>query len=266
MIYFIRLLVLIAPLVLLGAYITLQGPTVIASDGKEAIDPFDNDVFPKGVKYLLPPASPILSNPNRSYNKTICLDSNDNEVDYEDVKNGTVRRIDVHCVAAEHVAFGAVDQSEELEQPVHYSHKLHAGELEIQCEYCHTYARRSIHAGIPPVQVCMNCHSDGKVSLENRTEKAQKDLNYIRDHFENDEEIPWVKVHDLPDYVHFTHKRHVKANIQCQECHGEVQADMTVARRVGELTMGWCLNCHESHPSIDKNYCPPDEAITWLRS
>ena len=67
--------------------------------------------------------------------------------------------------------------------------------------------------------------------------------------------IPWQKVHDLPDFVHFTHKRHVKAGLECQECHGEVQDTMTVAYRVSELTMGWCLNCHESHPSIQENHC-----------
>ena len=105
----------------------------------------------------------------------------------------------------------------------------------------------------------MNCHSDGKVPVEGRSAKGTKDLKYLRDHYIKGEEVPWIKVHDLPDFVYFSHKRHVKSGVACQECHGEIQADHTVARRVGELTMGWCLNCHESHPSIDENYCGEDK-------
>jgi hypothetical protein len=100
----------------------------------------------------------------------------------------------------------------------------------------------------------MNCHAETKVDSTDRPE-----LEKLKNYFKEGTEIPWVKVHDLPDFVHFSHKRHVKAGVLCQECHGEVQDDMTVGRRVSELTMGWCLDCHETHPSIPDNYCNDDE-------
>lgn len=229
----------------------------------------ETEDFPQGLKYLVPPPVPVFSDPARS-------------------------------VDTEHVAYGAVDPNEELAQPIAYSHKLHAGELQIDCQYCHTYAKRSKHAGVPSTQICMNCHgfapngqgrvdptkvkeggspelykllsynygaeeAANKISKGDATVKqAVLDAATITDdhgtsHLIEQGPIPWVKVHDLPDFVTFTHKRHVKAGLACQECHGEVQDDMTVARRVSELTMGWCLNCHESHPSIQENYCSADE-------
>ncbi len=194
---------------------TLAGIYVFESK-VQATEPLGDEAFPLELKYLLPPPSPILADPDRSM---------------ED----------------EHVAYGSVDPDEELPQPIAYSHKLHAGTLQIDCEYCHSGARRSIHAGVPSTSVCMNCHK--LVSSEGRPE-----LEKLKEYFNNGEVIPWVKVHDLPDFVYFSHKGHVRSGVLCQECHGEVQDDMTVARRVGKLTMGWCLDCHESHPSINENY------------
>jgi|GEM_PF-1093526 len=275
----LRPLALFTPIICVIAYIGLAGTSVNAADSysTEVSDPYNNDVFPRDLKYLFPPPVPVFSNPERQFNVKICEDGKDNDgngiVDFVDSNGNGVKDLDEAydrdetCNNTERVAYGAVDPFEELEQPVNYSHKLHAGKLQIDCQYCHTYARRSIHAGIPPSQVCMNCHSatsdEGgtikeKVSLEGRSEKAQEDIKYLWDKFNKKEEIPWIKVHDLPDFVYFPHKRHVKAGVLCQECHGEVQDDMTVARRVGELTMGWCLNCHESHPSIIENYCEQD--------
>jgi hypothetical protein len=150
------------------------------------------------------------------------------------------------------VAYGAVGSEGTLEQPIQYSHKLHAGKLGIDCQYCHFNARRSIHAGIPTTETCMNCHK--VVPSEGRSEQAQADLAKLNEYYESGEPIPWIKVHDLPDFVYFTHKRHVRGGVACQECHGQVQDDMTVAYRVSELSMGWCLNCHESHPKVDENY------------
>lgn len=184
----------------------------------QATEPEEAEAFPREQHYLLPPPVPLLSDPNR---------------DFEN----------------ERVAYGTVDNDELLEQPINYSHKLHAGEMQINCEYCHSGARRSIHAGVPSSSVCMNCHGEGGVKAEGRPE-----LEKLVDYHERGEVIPWVKVHDLPDFVFFSHKGHVRGGVACQECHGEVQDDMTVAQRVGELTMGWCLNCHENHPSIDENY------------
>ena len=250
----IRPLALFAPIFGVMMYIGFFGSPVNAADSTntEIEDPYDNEVFPRDLKYLFPPPVPVLSNPDRKFMTKICEDE-----DYQ--KKHGLSEEDLTCNNTERVAYGAVDTSEELEQPVHYSHMLHPGKRQIECQYCHTYARRSIHAGIPASQICMNCHSSGKVAIEGRKENAQNDIKYLWNKFNEKEEIPWIKVHDLPDFVYFPHKRHVKAGVLCQECHGEVQDDMTVARRVGELTMGWCLNCHEDHPSITENYCETGE-------
>ena len=126
------------------------------------------------------------------------------------------------------------------EQPIDFSHKVHAGENEIPCQYCHTEARRSISAGVPPVSKCMGCHAD--VATERPL------IRKLTEYWENDEPIPWVKVHDLPDFVHFTHKRHVSAGIECQTCHGPVETmDRVYVSDVAPLAMGLCLNCHKEH-------------------
>ena len=251
----IHALAFLAPIIVVIAYVVLSGTPVNAESSSDLDissiekDPYNNDFFPRELKYLFPPPVPEFSNPDRKFNVKLCEDGEDNNLD------GQIDDPYETCNTTERVAYGAVDHSEELEQPVNYSHKLHAGQLQIECQYCHTYARRSKHAGIPPSQVCMNCHSAGKVPIDGRSETAQNDLKYLWEKFNKDEEIAWIKVHDVPDFVHFQHKRHVKAGVLCQECHGEVQDDHTVARRVGELTMGWCLNCHENHESIRSNYC-----------
>lgn len=179
------------------------------------------------------------------------------------------------------IAAGVVTgKSEALEQPIPFSHNIHAGTLGINCEFCHNEARNSIHAGVPPVQMCMNCHEYVKTENE--------DVLKIHAHYcaeppckvadgpfgpiapEEARPIEWQKVHDLPDYVYFSHKRHVRGGVQCTECHGQVQLQgaketvfedgeevekvMTVMVRETTLQMGWCLNCHASHPSIDENY------------
>ena len=126
-------------------------------------------------------------------------------------------------------------------QPIDYSHKLHAGELQIECAFCHTYARRSRAAGIPAVEQCMACHM---------VIAADRDpIKKIAAAYDKKQPIEWVKVHDIPDFVYFSHKRHVKAGFECQECHGEVQ-EMDVVYREAPLTMGWCVNCHQDN--LDK--------------
>jgi len=145
-----------------------------------------------------------------------------------------------------HIAYGMVTD-EVIPQPIAYSHKLHAGELKIPCEYCHSNARRTIHAGVPPTQACMGCHR--YIDTTDRPELVK-----LKDFFDKGEPTPWVKVHDLPDFVYFSHKRHVTAGVQCAECHGHPETDFTVGQRVNTLQMGWCLNCHRNHPSVDANY------------
>ena len=143
------------------------------------------------------------------------------------------------------VAYGNVSDVV-YDQPLAYSHKLHAGELQIQCEYCHSNARRSIHAGVPATGTCMNCHK-----MVDATDRPE--LQKLQKYYETGEPIPWVKVHDLPDFVYFSHKRHVLGGVECAECHGDM-TQVTVAPRVSTLRMGWCLDCHKNHPKVDENY------------
>jgi len=120
-------------------------------------------------------------------------------------------------------------------QPIAFSHQLHAGDNRIPCQHCHIYARRSIVAGVPSVARCINCHN----GIASRTPELEKLFGY----WQRGEPIPWVKVHDLPDFVYFSHKRHVRAGLDCQLCHGPVETMVRVARRQS-LQMGWCLSCH----------------------
>jgi Cytochrome c7 and related cytochrome c len=123
-------------------------------------------------------------------------------------------------------------------QPIDFSHKIHAGDNEIPCLYCHTLARRSISAGVPSVNKCVSCH--GIVA------KDRPQIRKVMNYWANREPIPWIKVHDLPDFVHFTHKRHVQADVACQTCHGAVET-MHQVKRLAPMKMGWCLNCHKVH-------------------
>lgn len=124
------------------------------------------------------------------------------------------------------------------EQPIPYSHKLHAGELQIDCQYCHSLARRGRTAGIPALEQCMACH----VVIKPTSPLIQQ----IAQAYENKQPIEWVKVHDLPHFVYFSHKRHIKAGFECQDCHGPVE-EMEVLYRHAPLTMGWCVNCHRDN-------------------
>jgi len=128
------------------------------------------------------------------------------------------------------------------EQPVWFSHKVHAGQNQIDCKYCHFTADKSMHSGIPPVAVCMNCHNQvkkGKITGE--TEIAK-----VIDAYNNGEPIEWVKVHNLPDHVYFNHSQHVNVGkMDCTECHGDV-AKMDEIIQVNDLSMGWCIECHRT--------------------
>lgn len=135
---------------------------------------------------------------------------------------------------------------EPLEQPILFPHDRHTKVLGMDCQYCHSGVRKGIHAGIPSTQLCMGCHN--LVPTEGRPE-----LDKLKAFAASGEPIPWAKVHDLPDFVYFSHKRHVLGGLQCQECHGRVQ-DMTVVERTATLQMGWCLDCHAQHDNIDINY------------
>lgn len=120
-------------------------------------------------------------------------------------------------------------------QPVPYSHRLHAGELRLDCRYCHASVEVSPVANVPPTQACMNCHR-----LVARTSPA---LLPIRESAASGKPMRWVRVHKLPDYAYFDHRAHVRAGVGCVSCHGHVE-EMEVVQQVQPLSMGWCLECH----------------------
>jgi len=123
------------------------------------------------------------------------------------------------------------------EQPVPYSHKFHVGELGMDCRYCHTGVEISAVAGIPPTQTCMNCH----VMVKN----ASDSLKVVKDSWDNNKPIQWVRVHKSPDYVYFDHSAHVNVGIGCVSCHGRIDR-MNVVMQSEPLSMGWCLDCHRN--------------------
>ncbi len=131
-------------------------------------------------------------------------------------------------------------------QPINFSHKIHAGEREIDCNYCHTGVRKAKHANIPSPNICMNCHSQIKTDSK-EIQIIYEALDYdpeTRTYGPNIKPIEWVRIHNLPDLVYFNHSQHVKVGgIECETCHGDV-AEMAVIRQYSTLTMGWCIDCH----------------------
>lgn len=122
------------------------------------------------------------------------------------------------------------------EQPIAFSHQLHAGELQISCLFCHDSARRSQVAGVPSMQRCMGCHS--------LLEADSPEIKKLKAGWEEKKPVEWVRVHKLPEFTRFNHKRHVSAGVSCQTCHGPVEG-MPVVQQVAPLTMGWCISCHK---------------------
>jgi len=148
-------------------------------------------------------------------------------------------------------------------QPIHYSHKIHAGDNQIDCKYCHSSARTSKTAGIPSLNVCMNCHENiseynGDEDLANGytkafyTEQIQKLYEAVgwdpntREYSKEPKPVKWVRIHNLPDFVYFNHSQHVSvAGLECQTCHGEVES-MEIMEQHATLSMGWCVDCHRT--------------------
>jgi mono/diheme cytochrome c family protein len=175
-----------------------------------------------------------------------------------------------------------VDQGYMPVQPIHYSHKIHAGANQIECKYCHSSARVSKHSGIPSLNVCMNCHQNiaeynGEEDLENGYTKDfyTKEIKKLYAAVGWDEEnqrytgetqpVKWVRIHNLPDFVYFNHAQHVEVGeIACQKCHGPVE-EMEVLYQYSPLTMGWCINCHrETNVKVESNeyYAKIHEALS----
>lgn len=126
------------------------------------------------------------------------------------------------------------------DQPIWFSHKVHAGQNEIDCMYCHYAAEDSKSAGIPGTDVCMNCHN----VVKNGTQTGTDEINKVLDSWKTGMPIEWIRVHNLPDHVFFSHAQHVNAGKrECAECHGPIE-EMDRVAQVEDLSMGWCLDCH----------------------
>jgi len=134
------------------------------------------------------------------------------------------------------------------EQPVPFSHRHHAGELGLDCRYCHTAVELGPIAGIPPTKTCMNCHS--QIWVDSPV------LEPVRASFRTDKSIEWIKVHDLPDFVYFNHSIHVRQGVGCATCHGRVDR-MNLMWQESSLQMEWCLDCHR-HP---EQYVRPRDQV-----
>jgi hypothetical protein len=151
------------------------------------------------------------------------------------------------AVAGVTIGIVAGGNSDGPTQPIAFSHKIHAGDNQIGCLYCHTYARRSTVAGVPSVQLCMGCHRN--------VGQDKPEVQKLAAYWDQRVSIPWARVYDMPDFVYFSHKRHVLKKIPCQECHGPVQT-MSTVKRVGTLDMARCVNCHvKNRASIDCLTC-----------
>jgi hypothetical protein len=155
-------------------------------------------------------------------------------------------------VAAGVVAIGATTGGP-VEQPIPFPHDIHSGTNQIPCMYFHFSADRSVDAGIPAVEVCAGCHIPGGVPMVAADSPGVRTLTT---YWNEGRQIPWVRIHDLPDHAHFPHMIHVNAeDLECQDCHGEVQA-MAEIELQQELRMGWCLQCHrEREVRTDCSVC-----------
>lgn len=163
-----------------------------------------------------------------------------------------------------------VDQGYEPVQPIHYSHRIHAGENGIDCKYCHSAARVSKHSNIPSLNVCMNCHKNiSEVAETTATEDYSKAFydgeiqklydavgwdKSLQKYTGKTQPVKWVRIHNLPDHVYFNHSQHVTvAGVECQTCHGPVE-EMEIMKQHAPLTMGWCINCHrETNVKVEDN-------------
>lgn len=145
-----------------------------------------------------------------------------------------------------------INQDYQPEQPIKFSHKLHAGTNGVNCVYCHSGAEKSRHANVPSANVCMNCHKYVKEGAQYGTTeiaKIYKALDFdpnTQQYGPNTTPVKWVKIHNLPDFAYFNHSQHVAVGkIECQKCHGPVQ-EMEVVKQFSPLTMGWCIDCHRN--------------------
>lgn len=137
------------------------------------------------------------------------------------------------------VSIGSKSKTQINLQPIAFSHKTHVKINKIDCFYCHTYAKRAKIAGVPEMSVCMGCHK----IVSGTTEKQKNEIQKIVSLFNEGKTVEWLKIYNLQDFVYFSHKRHILKEVDCKECHGQVD-EMEEIEKVSSLEMGWCLSCH----------------------
>jgi menaquinone reductase, multiheme cytochrome c subunit len=137
------------------------------------------------------------------------------------------------------------------DQPIPFSHKLHAGDNGIKCQYCHNTVERSAHSAVPSTSTCMNCH----IAVKSESPKIAK----VKESWETNTPIEWRRIHKVPDYVNFNHAAHIRSQIDCASCHGEVET-MGVVAQMKPLSMGWCLDCHRN----PQEYVVPAREISGI--
>jgi hypothetical protein len=148
------------------------------------------------------------------------------------------------------------------EQPVPFSHALHAGELALDCRYCHAQVERAAVASVPPTRVCMNCHQ--------LVARDSEKLAVVRDSMSSGLPVEWVRIHNVPDYAAFDHSVHIRAGVGCSSCHGDIRS-MEVVTLMEPLSMGWCLECHRNpEPHLrspdqitNTTWKPPKDQLTF---
>ncbi|MFN4768772.1 MAG: cytochrome c3 family protein [Candidatus Kapaibacterium sp.] len=143
------------------------------------------------------------------------------------------------------------DRGYRPQQPVPFSHKLHVDTLSMQCQYCHAGVEKSAHSPIPSTSTCMGCHQVVK--------GESPKLKLVRDSWETGKPVEWVRVHKIPDYAHFNHSRHIRAQVDCQSCHEKIEEQGVVSQNK-PLSMGWCLDCHRN----PEKYVVPARMISGI--
>jgi mono/diheme cytochrome c family protein len=250
---------------------TAGGPA--GAGGAQVIDEKDNSILYGVLTLILAVVALIMLQVNSNLKKL--ADDKDGVPAYEPIpfyRNTsyiTLITLVLFVVGGFFIVKGAIglgrSTNYQPEQPIYYSHKVHAGQNQISCLYCHSGAMEGKHANIPSVNVCMNCHmtineytgTAGKLFREDGTEvNGTAEIQKIyaaagwdpakKQYTGKGQEIAWTKIHNLPDHVFFSHAQHVNAGkVQCQTCHGEIQK-MDEVYQFADLSMGWCINCHRT--------------------